>query len=133
MGRMYDSIGLPKRYPLETPLSERDIETLRTAYRDALHDSREHPVGWDTAGAEARSRMTTLKAIFGRDRFLDIDAENNPCRYRKHDRTGFVCSLAVAEMKRRGMNGGYSTACHWIEYKCLDSLNPNNRSDGRKQ
>lgn len=130
MSRMYDNNGLPKSYRLETQLQPKDIETIRTAYRDAIYDADRNQSWQSEAGAEARSRMRTLEAIFGRKIFLDIHAERNPCPYRERLADGtYVCKLAQAEMKRTGKKNGYDTSCNWIEWPCKDPINPKNHAD----
>ena len=79
MSRMYDQNGLPKSYHLESQLTTKDIQMIETAYRDAQYESDRHRSWDDPAGQEARSRMRTLKALFGGAPFIDIDTEHRPC------------------------------------------------------
>lgn len=130
MSRMYDAIGLPKSYRLESQLTSRDKETIRTCYRDAMYDADWHSSFDDLTGAEARGRMRTLEAIFGMRMFLDFHAEKHPCPYRERVAEGtYVCKLAVAEMKRLGKRGYYDTECRNIEWPCNNPLNPKNHAD----
>ena len=114
MSRMYDQNGLPKSYRLESQLSPKDIQMIQTAYRDAQYEADRHKDWQDAAGAEARSRMTTLKAIFGGAPFIDIDAEHSPCPFRLRVCTGYDCKLAREEKQRRGIKSGYDTQCRWV-------------------
>jgi hypothetical protein len=111
---MYDQNGLPKNYRLESQLSPKDIQTIQTAYRDAQYEADRHKDWQDAAGAEARNRMTTLKAIFGGAPFIDMDAEYRPCPFRKRNCTGFDCSLARVEKQARRITTGFDTECRWV-------------------
>lgn len=114
MSRMYDQNGLPKSYHLESQLTPKDIEMIQTAYRDAQYESDRHR-SWDDSGQEARSRMRTLKALFGGALFIDIDSENRPCPHRIRVCNGrYDCRLAREEKQRRGIKTFYDTECRWM-------------------
>ena len=125
---MYDANGLPKNYKLESQLTPKDKETIRSCYRDAMYEADRHSGFDDLTGAEARGRMHTLEAIFGLRMFLDFHAEKHPCPYRERVAEGtYTCKLAVAEMKRLGKRGYYDTECRQLMWLCNDPLNPKNK------
>ena len=125
---MYDANGLPKNYKLESQLTPKDQETIRSCYRDAMYEADRHSGFDDLTGAEARGRMHTLEAIFGLRMFLDFHAEKHPCPYRERVAEGtYTCKLAVAEMKRLGKRGYYDTECRQLMWLCNDPLNPKNK------
>ncbi len=123
MSRMYDQNGLPKSYRLESQLSPKDIQMIQMAYRDAQYESDRHRSWDDTAGQEARSRMRTLKALFGGVPFADIDTEHRPCLHRIRVCDGrYDCKLAREEKQRRGIKTFYDTECRWfgIDAPCTE-------------
>lgn len=128
MSRMYDQNGLLKSYRLESQLTPKDKEAIRTCYRDAMYDA-DRGTNWnDPNVSEARGRMHTLEAIFGLRMFLDFHAEKRPCPYREKIAEGtYACKLAMAEMERLGIKNSYDTCCNWITQPCADKLNPKNQ------